>query len=341
MKELIRWSQQNFSHLPWRHKRTLYRTWISEVMLQQTTVATVASRFEDFLAQFPDLKTLATAPEQDILSAWRGLGYYRRAANLHRGARYLVSQHNGTFPRQESALLNVPGIGEYTAAALTGIGRNRPALPLDANLKRVLARYHAIESKNLKKELQQRFTEGTLLPGMQDLGARKLIEGLMDLGRIHCRATVAECEDCPLSKGCQARVKKRPLAYGRPQKLSTPALSLELLRVVIRQKKGVLAYPKQKGEWLTGQWELPTFVLHSDDPKLAQYPTLKTKISREGLPQLTTSITRYRIQNHILVCTLKQFQKDFPSGGPWQFYPPDTRPCLLSGTTLKILDKIK
>ena len=337
-KTLIDWSQQNFSRLPWRRKRTLYRTWVSEIMLQQTTVATVTSRFASFLAQFPDINALATAKEEEVLSAWRGLGYYRRAVNLHKGARYLLSEYKGNFPREESALKNIPGIGEYTAAALTGIGRNRPALPLDANLKRVLARYYAIESGNPKRELQQRFEEGELPHAMETLGARNLIEALMDLGRTLCQATRVQCEECPLSSDCLAHQKKSPLSYGHPQKSSSPPLSLELLRVVVQQKKGVLAYPKKKGEWLTGQWELPTFILHSEDSALSQYPTVKQKISLKDLPGIPSRITRYRIQNHILTCNLKQFRKHFPEGRPWQFYHPDSRPCLLSSTTLKILD---
>ena len=338
-KNLIDWSKQNFSHLPWRRKRSLYRTWISEIMLQQTTVATVSARFEPFLKRFPDVRTLAKATEKELLSAWRGLGYYRRAVNLHKGARHLTAHHGGTLPRKESALLAVPGIGEYTAAALTGIGRNRPALPLDANLKRVLARYFAVKSKMFKQELRLRFQEGELLPEMESLGARPLIEALMDLGRTHCQANKVQCEGCPLSTHCLAKKSAQPLSYGSLQKSSSPLFALKLLRVVVQRKKSILACSKKKGQWLEGQWELPTFVLHCEDPKFSQYPPIKTNISPDALPQVSSRITRYRIQNHILSCSLRQFQENFSQDDSWQFYRRDSRPCLLSITTLKILDQ--
>ena len=312
-------------------------------MLQQTTVATVSARFEPFVAQFPNVRALAKGEEDEILSAWRGLGYYRRAKNLHRGARHLMLHHGGRFPLDESALKTIPGIGEYTAAALTGIGRNRPALPLDANLKRVLARFLAVESKDIKGELQRLFGEGRLLPEakMESLGSRVLIEALMDLGRTFCRANGVRCEECPLRAGCGARLSGRPLSYGIPQKSPSPLLSLELLRVVVWRPWGVLAYPKGKGQWLEGQWELPTFVFHCEDARFSQYPPLETNISMSSLPTIPSRITRYRIRNHILSCGLEQFREKFPSNHPWQFYRPDSDPCLLSSTTLKILDKTK
>ena len=338
---LQQWSQQHFVDLPWRRKRTLYRTWVSEVMLQQTTVGTVSSRFDDFLQKFPDIKSLATAPEEAVLSAWRGLGYYRRAINLHKGAQYLVQNHQGQLPTDESALMSIPGIGEYTAAALMAIGRNRPALPLDANLKRVLARYHGLESTQLKKELQQRFSDGTLFPDMASLGPRALIEALMDLGRVHCRANSVRCDECPLSTHCLAHQKGRALSYGRPAKSAPPILSLVLLRVVVKEKGKIIAYPKQAREWLSGQWELPTFVLHSEDDKLSQYPPLPTPTPPPPtLPRITSHITRYRIDNHILSCPLKYFRQTFPFPPDWKLYDPLSTPSLLSSTTLKILDKI-
>ena len=308
-------------------------------MLQQTTVATVAGRFEDFVAQFPDVRALADAQEKAILSAWRGLGHYRRAANLHRGAQFIVKNHGGRFPGEESALKTIPGIGEYTAAALFAIGRNRPALPLDTNLKRVLARYLGIEGRDVAGELQKRFTGGLLLSARES--PRPLMEALMDLGRTHCKANRVQCHECPLADSCLAHKRGRPLSYGRPLQSPTPLTTLELLRVVVRRKDKILAYPKKEGEWLSGQWELPTFILRCQDRGLLQYPRLKTKIPLQGLIRLPSRITRYRIQNHILCCNLEQFRKKFPPHQSPQFYHLHTRPCLLSSTTLKILDKIR
>ena len=314
--------------------RSLYRTWISEIMLQQTTVATVSKRFDKFIDQFPHVESLASAEEKEILSAWKGLGYYRRAINLHKGAKFILQNHEGKFPLEESELKSIPGIGEYTSAALVGIGQNQPALPLDANLKRVLARYYAV-----KKELQKKFLKDQLFSEMKALSPRALIEAFMDLGRIHCQANRTECEKCPLSNGCLAYKQKLPLSYGRPSNPSSSPYSLKLLRVVVIQKEQVLALLKKEGEWLSGQWELPTFILHSDDNKLCQYPLLQTNIDLTNLPQITSRITRYRIQNHILTCNLEQFKKKFSEKLPWKFYPLRSQNCLLSSITLKILDK--
>src|SRR5690606_19105274 len=141
---LLTWSAREFGHLPWRKERTLYRTLVSEIMLQQTTVSTVLQHYERFLKRFPDLTTLAAASEEEMLIAWDGLGYYRRAKNLKRIAEMLVADWDGQFRERADDLLMIKGIGPYTSNALLAIGMVRPALAVDAILERVLARINGL-----------------------------------------------------------------------------------------------------------------------------------------------------------------------------------------------------
>ncbi len=260
-KKLLDWSQAEFAHLPWRKNRTMYGTLVSEIMLQQTTVATVLSHYERFLALFPDLKTLANASEENVCKAWQGLGYYRRARNLRKAAVSLQGIHKGKFPIDPSALKEIPGIGEYTANALLGIGANQKALAIDANIERVLARIYARpESKGplLMKALAKDFQVGNILKenGLGDW--RALNEALMDLGRVFCQARRTFCNTCPVSQHCQAHSKSKALEFpiGGLEKKISKAHVVHLLRVLVRHPKStnkIMGTLKTEGQWLSGQ----------------------------------------------------------------------------------------
>lgn len=302
---LIIWSGREFSHLPWRTQRTLYRTLVSEIMLQQTTVSTVLQHFERFLTQFPALETLARASEEEMLIAWKGLGYYRRAKNLKRIAEVLFSDWNGEFPDQLADLQKISGIGPYTANALIAIGMDRPGLAVDANLERVLARVYGLKTPKgprLQKQISQLFAEKKILPE-RHLSFRALNEALMDLGRSICRANRAACEICPVKKNCKAFSSGDPLQFPVSQEVTkskSVEYNLSLLRVVVRKGHQVLAYQKADTEWLAGQWELPTFVVATDDAAFKQYPELPLPLSVEGLPSVKTGITKYSITNYVV-----------------------------------------
>lgn len=311
--QLLTWSKKEFEHLPWRRQRSLYGTLVSEIMLQQTTVTTVLSHFERFLKQFPDLKSLAASTEQEMLIAWKGLGYYRRAKNLKNIAEILVRDYGEAFPEDLEELQRIKGIGPYTANALVAIGMDKPALAVDANLERVLARVFGFKTPKgprLQKQIQQLFVEKKIIPERHH-SFRELNEALMDLGRTICQAKKAACEICPLKKNCQAFMEKKPLAYPVSTMAGTKKSvehNLKLLRVVVKRGDRVLAYQKAKGEWLEGQWELPSFVMTCDDEKFKQYPVLKTKISTEGLQMVKTGITKYSIENHILLISPEEWK---------------------------------
>jgi A/G-specific adenine glycosylase len=299
--QLLKWSNQNYAHLPWRINRTLYRTLVSEIMLQQTTVGAVLAKYEPFFNLFPDLKKLAMASEQELQMAWKGLGYYRRARNLKQACAYIHNELQGEIPLDYQHLLAIPGIGPYTASAILSIGANRPYLAIDANVERVLARFFAIKlpkGKALHSKLQDEYV--AQLGGDFQKSPRQFNEALMDVGRIFCQARKANCLLCPLRVNCQAAQQQNALEYPvEASKKVAQFEELKLLRLIVINSKGqVLAFQKQKGQWLEGQFELPTFMLSCSDKKNQQYIQFPQKMNYKTLPMLKTGITKYNIENY-------------------------------------------
>jgi A/G-specific adenine glycosylase len=313
--QLVQWSTDQYSHLPWREKRTLYRTLVSEIMLQQTTVGTVLNHFEKFVAEYPTIFDLARTSEEQVCISWKGLGYYRRARNLRGLAIQIVEKFAGEIPVDLESLLSLKGIGPYTANAIVAIGADKTGLAVDANLERVLARFYGVEVEKgpkLQLKLHSDFKAGLIVQEMKAVGPRKLNEAFMDLGRIVCQARKASCTLCPLKAECMAYKSGKPLSI--PVEAAKKAADKEdyyikLLRVVVKDKKKILFYKKNENEWLSGQWELPTFVLETNDEKLKQYPKLKTKKEFIEATKIKTGITKYSIDNHIVEMTYEEFEK--------------------------------
>ena len=343
LKNLINWSKTEFSHLPWRQNRSLYRTLVSEIMLQQTTVGTVKNHFDRFLVRFPTLESLALASEEELLVAWKGLGYYRRARSLKKISEALAKDHGGKFPKSIEALMEIPGIGPYTANALVGIGMDERALAVDANLERVIARLLNLKIEKglkLQKEIQKLFLDKKIFN--EKLSFRDLNEALMDLGRTYCQARKASCELCPLKKDCKAFANGKPLLIPvekNLEKKKSTEHELHLLRVFVMKKDKVLVYQKADKEWLSGQFEVPTFILSSTDEKLTQYPRLKKALKQEPLFSFKTGITKYKIQNSVLILSEKEFKAmTFPVKQEWRsIHQADSN---FSTATLKALTKI-
>ncbi|MCH2204512.1 MAG: hypothetical protein MK132_01375 [Lentisphaerales bacterium] len=295
-KQLVEWSLEEYSTLPWRQNRTLYTTLVSEIMLQQTTVGTDLPKYSEFLEAFPNLYSLANADEDSMRTAWKGLGYYRRAANLLKAAQQLVNQE---YPKDEEKLQEINGIGPYTASALRSIGHDLPALAVDGNLKRVLSRYFekfTPYEKGLDKEIRELLLQSDFYKLVEDLGPRKVNEALMDLGRVICRVKSPLCITCPLNGNCKA------FKNGTQEELpvrTKKATKLEDLHLVIFinfiKKNELLLYKKIDKEWLTDQWEVPTGALKPPD-KFKQYPSADIKIPE--VTPLKTGITKYRIYNY-------------------------------------------
>jgi A/G-specific adenine glycosylase len=203
---LLRWYDRHRRSLPWRAKpgeaADPYRVWLSEIMLQQTTVATVGAYFDRFVARFPTVAALADASLDEVLHAWQGLGYYARARNLHACARSVMALHGGAFPDTVEGLRELPGIGAYTAAAIAAIAFDRKAAAVDGNVERVVARLFAVEAPlpGAKAELR-RLTE-TLVPEQR---AGDFAQALMDLGATVCTPRAPQCILCPLQASCRGR----------------------------------------------------------------------------------------------------------------------------------------
>lgn len=342
--KLIKWSGEQFNHLPWRRQRSLYSTLVSEIMLQQTTVSTVTQHFTRFMNEYPDLLSLARASEEQVLISWKGLGYYRRAKNLLRLAQEMGEKYQGEIPRQREKLLAIKGIGDYTANAILSIGLDQPVFAVDANLQRVLSRLFALEDiagPKLRASIEKLLENRELKAELVRIGGRAVNEALMDLGRTICRAQKAACEICPMAAHCLAfrtnKVETLPvLAKGNKGSEKREKFELSLLRVLVFKQGKILAYKKNDGEWLSGQWELPTFILDSNDASLKQYPRLK-KGMRKGALTYKTTITKYTITNYLHELSEKEFKLLQAAGREYKFCHPQKAQSNLSTASLKAI----
>lgn len=205
--------------LPWQRNMTPYRVWVSEIMLQQTQVATVIPYFERFMQALPDVRALAAAEPDEVLHLWTGLGYYTRARNLHKAAQRVVDEFDGEFPRDLEQLIGLPGIGRSTAGAIASLSMGLRAPILDGNVKRVLARYHAVEGWPGEKVVHDRLwvIAERHTPHQR---VNHYTQAMMDLGATLCTRSKPSCLVCPLQVGCEARMLGRPTQYpgAKPRK---------------------------------------------------------------------------------------------------------------------------
>ena len=254
---LLDWYQQHGRHdLPWQKDRSLYRVWVSEIMLQQTQVATVIPYFKKFMQRFPDIDSLSRAEQDDVLLLWAGLGYYSRARNLHKTACLIAEQHEGKFPLNYDDVLALPGIGPSTAAAILAQAAEQRHAILDGNVKRVLARHQAIEgwpgNAKVEKKLWQWAEKYTPQQQLADY-----TQAIMDLGATVCTRSAAKCDVCPLTKSCQAFQTNRVVEL--PEKKPKKAIPIRKKRLlIIRNEKGDYFMEKRPptGIW-GGLWSLP------------------------------------------------------------------------------------
>jgi A/G-specific adenine glycosylase len=203
-ERLLRWwDEHGRKDLPWQHPRTPYRVWISEIMLQQTQVATVIPYFERWMTSFPDLSSLAAASLDDVLSHWSGLGYYARARNLHKAALVCMDRHKGQLPQGAENLAALPGIGQSTANAIVSQSTGQPAPVLDGNVRRVLARHAAVAGWTGKSSVQQRLWQEAESRLPESRGA-DYTQAIMDLGAMLCTRSAPGCEQCPVNSDCRA-----------------------------------------------------------------------------------------------------------------------------------------
>ena len=253
---LLAWYAINKRDLPWRRDtHDPYRVWISETLLQQTLVATVIPYYERFLARFPTVHALASAPLDDVLKTWEGAGYYARARHLHRAAQEIVTRFDGKLPSTVDELLTLPGIGRYTAGAVASIAFNRDVPVLDGNVTRVMCRYFRIERNSKSKVVQDSLWE--LVTGLVPHGlAGDFNQAVMDLGATICTPHSPNCVACPLKRGCAAR--RAGVQEQLPVKPKKKPLPHHTIAVGVIWKRGKLLIARRKDEALLGGlWEFP------------------------------------------------------------------------------------
>jgi A/G-specific adenine glycosylase len=253
---LLRWYARVGRDLPWRHTRDPYRIWISEIMLQQTQVDRVITYYERFLAKFPNVESLAKARWPQVLSVWRGLGYYRRARNLMRTAKILAHDYGSCSPDTVEGLEELPGIGPYTARAIAVFAFEQDELVLDTNVRRVLARIIGIAAQNADTELRKRAT--SIVPHGK---AWRFHQALMDLGATICSATAPSCPTCPLRKHC-AHAKDVTVSVSKKMRVRASAAAhpplprIDVAAGIIYRRGKILITRRPSGH-LKGFWEFP------------------------------------------------------------------------------------
>ncbi len=265
-RRVLRWREQfGRQGLPWQDTRDPYRVWLSEIMLQQTQVATVRDYYTRFLQRFPDVDSLAAAPLDDVLALWSGLGYYSRARNLHRCAQTVVRDYDRVFPARSEVLISLPGIGRSTAAAIAAFCHGERVAILDGNVKRVLGR-----ALGFGADLSQAANERALWQQAQALvparGVEAYTQGLMDLGATLCLARRPHCDRCPLADVCVAHQQGQAEAYPVKLRRTRRGARAHVLLWLSQGERLWLVQRPAKGVW-GGLWSLPEFesvaALHS------------------------------------------------------------------------------
>jgi len=313
-ERVVRWQRAHGrSGLPWQGSRDPYRVWLSEIMLQQTQVATVLGYYERFLARFPDVVALAAASEDEVLGLWSGLGYYSRARNLHRCAQSVAQVHGGRFPGSAEALKTLPGIGRSTAAAIAAFCFDERVAILDGNVKRVISRVLAFEGDLALAAQEKRLwaLAQDLVPARgQDMPA--YTQGLMDLGATVCLVRSPDCAACPLQAGCSGRRQGQPERFPvRTRQVKRSAQSLWLL--LGQRADGAVWLTKRPG---TGIWAglhcLPVFesadgleaaLAAADGPGTA---TRSALAAREDLPPFVHVLTHKDLHLHPVLALLEE-----------------------------------
>ena len=255
---LVAWYKASHRDLPWRRTTDPYAIWVSEIMLQQTRVEVVVAHYERFVSRYPTVHALAAAPVEEVLFAWAGLGYYRRARQLHAASDQVVREHGGVVPESDAALQKLPGVGRYTAGAIRSIAFGRPAPIVDGNVGRVLSRVYAIRGGPGNPAWEEKLW--ALAADLVPSGAASAFnQGLMELGATVCLPRAPRCVKCPLAKLCKAHARGSEESYPSV-KARKPVEKHDLGAWIVRDPRGhVLMRRRGDDEHNAGFWELPTF----------------------------------------------------------------------------------
>ncbi|WP_303902893.1 A/G-specific adenine glycosylase [Thiohalomonas denitrificans] len=304
-RRLLAWfDQYGRTDLPWQRERTPYRVWVSEIMLQQTRVATVIPYFERFTERFPTLAQLAEAEPDEVLAFWSGLGYYSRARNLHSAARQVAAGWQGELPERIDDLMALPGIGRSTAGAILAqsLGQRQPIL--DGNAKRVLARYHAVDGWPGRTAVQRQLWEWaeTHTPHSR---IADYTQAIMDLGATLCTRGRPDCEACPLGSDCQARQAGTQARYPEPKPRKTLPLRNTTMLIAQDANGRLLLWRRPPTGIWGGLWSLPE---HDPDESLFDWcrESLGLKVSEPTAgPEITHTFSHFRLTISTVLCRAK------------------------------------
>jgi A/G-specific adenine glycosylase len=323
-RRLRAWFDRHARDLPWRRRSDPYAIWISEIMLQQTQVATVKPYFERFMEALPSIEALARADEHEVLRLWEGLGYYRRARQLHQAAKLIVAEYGGRFPRDPEAVRRLPGIGRYTAGAVLSIAFDAREPILEANTLRLFSRLLAYRGDPTSTE------GGRLLWAMAEAvlprrGAGRFNQALMELGSEVCTPRVPRCPECPAATLCRANAEGLQAEIPPPKRRPVFEDRHEVAVVVARRGKVLLVRCPQGERW-AGLWDFPRFEVQSEEPAALAGEIREKVLGRTGVAvepgqRLTTfkhGVTRFRI-------TLDCYQARYLSGPNGQHELPESR----------------
>jgi A/G-specific adenine glycosylase len=252
-RKLVGWYRVHKRPLPWRKTRDPYKIWVSEIMLQQTTVGAVIPYYERWLERFPDVRSLSRAPLQKVLKAWQGLGYYQRARNLHRAAKMIVQEKSGKFPNRYEELRALPGFGAYTTAAVLSLAFDQPYPVVDANVRRVLMRILGIRGEAGAEH--DKILLDRLMPHFPKKHAGTFNQALMELGALVCKPRNPRCLLCPMQTFCLAFERGEQEVIPRPKKRTSQ--KIEAVVAIIRKDGKILLQKRPSTGLLAGLWEFP------------------------------------------------------------------------------------
>jgi A/G-specific adenine glycosylase len=324
---LLQWYHTAKREMPWRGHPDPYAVWVSEIMLQQTQVNTVRPYFERFLATFPTITALAAAPDETLLKAWEGLGYYTRVRNLRKAAQELVAHHQANLPKTAAALKQLPGIGAYTAAAIASICFDEPEPVVDGNVARVFARRNHL-TEDFSKEPNRRQLANWLRPYIQAVNIPgDFNQAMMELGALICTPRTPQCDTCPLRRECKAAQTGTQSDYPTiPAKKALPKRERDVL--LIQNDEGHILLARHSGErLLDGFWELPA---REDFP--LPYAPLKKKPCHTH----HQTFTHFRQTLRVYTTRLIQSAHTLPENLLWTPIP---SPHPLTTATRQILSK--
>ena len=318
-QRLLLWYQSHHRQLPWRDSRDPYRIWISEIMLQQTTVQTVVPYFEKWMIRFPDIETLSKASQQDVLKAWQGLGYYQRVKNIHKTSRIVMERFEGRIPSDYQDLREMPGFGPYTAAAVLSMAFNEPYPAVDANIRRVWMRLEGIK-KRPGPQIDP-FIKKRLLSHMPRTRPGIFNQASMELGALVCKSKNPQCLVCPLTPFCKAFEKGEQEVIPLPVKRSYK--NIEAVVAIIEKRGRYLIQKRPSRGLLADLWEFP-------GGKKKPSETLEEALRREVREELGAEIaactrfvsikhayTRFRVTLHAFFCVLENLPPLFPERHRW------------------------